>query len=286
MAPQSVRTWDGDKAVLVESHLPLARQVAATAARRLPRHVVRDDLESAALEGLAAAAAAFDPGRGTPFAQFARLRIHGAVVDELRSMDWAPRSLRRDARRLDAALSSLMGELGRQPTGSELASGMGVGVIDVNRLQRELHQAAVLNYDAAGPNGESDAVLPAHGPGPEATVLNFEIRAYLADAIRQLPERLRLVVVDYFFEERPMQDIARRLGVTESRVSQMRAEALALLRDGLNSQLDPDAVSAEPRPNGRVARRKAAYYSAIAAASDHRRRVCSQPIYVGSCAGE
>jgi RNA polymerase sigma factor for flagellar operon FliA len=93
-----------------------------------------------------------------------------------------------------------------------------------------------------------------------------------------LPERLRHVVVQYFFEERSMQEIADELGVSESRVSQLRAEALALLKDGINSQLEPTAVAPEPRPNGRVARRKAAYYAAIAASSDYRERVSDRPI--------
>jgi RNA polymerase sigma factor FliA len=97
--------------------------------------------------------------------------------------------------------------------------------------------------------------------------------SYLVDAISALPARLRTVVTGYFFEERPMQEIAGELGVTESRVSQLRSEALVLLRDGLNAHLDPDVLSPEARPDGRVARRRAAYYAAIGAASDYRARL-------------
>jgi RNA polymerase sigma factor for flagellar operon FliA len=98
------------------------------------------------------------------------------------------------------------------------------------------------------------------------------------DAVEALPERLRLVVYGYFFEERSMQDLADELGVSESRISQLRAEALLLLRDGVNSQLDPSAVPAEPRPNGRVARRKASYYAAVASGSDYRTRLTARPV--------
>src|SRR3954453_17720420 len=113
-----------------------------------------------------------------------------------------------------------------------------------------------------------------------------ERRAYLTDAVSALPERLRLVVYGYFFEERSMQDLADELGVSESRISQLRAEALLLLRDGVNSQLEPDAVPAEPRPNGRVARRKATYYAAVAAASDYRTRLSAREIEAEQVAEE
>jgi RNA polymerase sigma factor FliA len=107
--------------------------------------------------------------------------------------------------------------------------------------------------------------------------MSRERRAYLTDAVATLPERLRKVVIGYFFEERSMQDLADELGVSESRVSQLRAEALLLLKDGINSQLEPDAVPEEARPNGRVARRKAAYYAAIADASNFAARVGADP---------
>ena len=97
------------------------------------------------------------------------------------------------------------------------------------------------------------------------------------DAVDALPERLRRVVIGCFFEDRLMHDLADEFGVSESRISQLRAEALLLLRDGMNAQLEPDAVPAEPRPNGRVARRKATYYAAVAARSDYRTRLSTRP---------
>ena len=108
-------------------------------------------------------------------------------------------------------------------------------------------------------------------------LVDRERRAYLADAVLALPERLRTVVIGYFYQERPMLEIAAELGVTESRVSQLRAEALILLRDGLNAHLDPDTLPAEPRPDGRLAERRAAYHAAIAACSDFRARLDAAP---------
>jgi len=119
-------------------------------------------------------------------------------------------------------------------------------------------------------------MLPHQDPGPEEVVLNRERASYLVDAVAALPERLRVVVEGYFFNERPMAEIAAELGVTESRISQMRAEALALLKDGMTAMLAPEELDAESRPDGCVARRKAAYYATIAASSDAKVTIFSK----------
>jgi RNA polymerase sigma factor for flagellar operon FliA len=116
-------------------------------------------------------------------------------------------------------------------------------------------------------------MLPHQDPGPEQVLLNRERTSYLVDAVAALPDRLRVVVEGYFFNERPMAEIAAELGVTESRISQMRAEALALLKDGMTAMLAPEELPSESRPDGCVARRKAAYYATIAASSDFRARI-------------
>jgi RNA polymerase sigma factor for flagellar operon FliA len=128
--------------------------------------------------------------------------------------------------------------------------------------------------------GDAESFLATPDGGPEDAMVERERRAYLTDAVAALPERLRTVVIGYFFEERSMQDLADELGVSESRVSQLRAEALLLLKDGINSQLDPAAIVPEARPNGRVARRKASYYAQVASGSDYRTRLASQPVPV------
>lgn len=262
--------------------MPLARHIVAAMHARLPKSVHRDDLMSAAAAGLAEAAASFDPEKGASFSHFATLRIRGAVLDELRSLDWAPRSLRREGRRLEEATAALAGDLGRQPTSSELADRLKVAAGAVEKARADLERSVVVNYESLVPTGDAERVLPQGGTSPEDALMDRELRSYLTDAVRNLPERLRTVVVEYFFEERPMQDIADDLGVTESRVSQMRAEALALMRDGINTQLDPGRVAPEPLPNGRLSRRKAGYYASLAEASTFRQRVSAQPVYVPS----
>jgi RNA polymerase sigma factor for flagellar operon FliA len=262
---------------LVRTHLPLARQAVNEIARRVPGHVNRDDLESAALLGLAQAARTFDPERGASFERHAATRIRGALLDELRGSDWASRSVRSRARRAQQAADELALRLGRTPTTEEVAVELGTDAESLHRLADDVHRATVLNYDSIGTEGDADDLLPSGDDGPDQQLVDRERRAYLADAVLTLPERLRLVVIAYFYEERPMQEIAAELGVTESRVSQLRAEALLLLKDGLNAHLDPDTLPAEPRPTGRVARRKAAYYAAIATRSDYRTRLDAAP---------
>jgi RNA polymerase sigma factor for flagellar operon FliA len=171
----------------------------------------------------------------------------------------------------------LTAKLGRAPTPTELASAMGVAQSHVDGLAQDLHRATVLNYDAMLQSGDGEGVLLAADDDPEGALLDRERNAYLVDAVKALPERLQVVIVGYFFEDRPMQDLGNELGVSESRVSQLRAEALDLLRDGMNSQLDPTLVDCPARPTGRVARRKAAYYDAIASSSTCRERLDARP---------
>ncbi len=263
---------------LVRAHLPLVQYVVSEIAHRVPNHVSRSDLVSAGMLGLAQAARSFDPERGIAFDRFASTRIRGALLDELRGRDWASRSVRSRARGLQATGEELTNRLGRAPTQEEVAGALGVPIETVHKLVDDVHRATVLNYESLVLDGDAESFLAIHGDGPEDTILDRERKAYLIDSIEALPERLRHVVVQYFFEERSMQEIADELGVSESRVSQLRAEALALLRDGINSQLEPSAVAPEARPNGRVARRKVAYYAAVAAGSDYRSRVSDRPL--------
>jgi RNA polymerase sigma factor for flagellar operon FliA len=208
-----------------------------------------------------------------PFDGYASTRIRGALLDELRSLDWASRSVRTKARLVEERSNALTVQLGRQPTPAEVAEHLGLAATDVERIVEDVNRAVIVHYDAvSAAQGDPDELLPAGGSAPDEVLVERERRGYLRDAVEALPDRLRMVVEGYFFQERLMQDIADELGVTESRVSQMRAEALVLLRDGMNSQLDPELV-AEERPDSRVARKKAAYYAAIASNSDFRGRL-------------
>jgi len=257
---------------LVRRHLPLVQYAVAEVASRVPRHVSRADLVSAGMVGLAQAARSYDADRGIAFDRYASQRIRGALLDELRSRDWASRSVRAKARAVTAATEQLTAGLGRTPTKAEIAARAGINVQAVDDLADDVHRAVVLNYDSLMASGDGEGVLPSDHMTPEATLLERERTAYLIDAVAALPARLRRVIVGYFFEELPMLVLADELGVSESRISQMRAEALALMKDGMNSQLEPDLVI-EQRPDGRVARRKAAYYAAVSGSSDFRGRL-------------
>lgn len=255
---------------LVGQYLGLVDHIVTQIGARLPRHVAREDLVAAGRAGLLQAAETWRPDRGTPFATYAAIRIRGAVLDELRRTDWASRGVRRRSRRIEEAAERLRAATGTDPTRAQLAADAGVSVADLDGLEADLHRAVVLAYDAL-PGGAESAALPLDLHTPEAALLERERQAYLADAIELLPERLRRVVVGYFFEDRPMQELAEELGVTDSRISQMRALALSMLRDGLNAQLDPDAPREEV--SRRAAKLRAQYCADIARYRSHADRL-------------
>lgn len=261
----------GELDQLVRAHLPLVGHLVRDLLRRLPAHVSRDDLVSAGMAALAAAAKGYDPERGIPFRNFATARIRGALLDELRSLDWASRSVRARARQVDSVTQELTAVLGRTPTARELAEALGVAVDEITAVDEDIQRAVVLSLQGFAP-GAADDLVRERSAGPEDLILTRERIGYLHDAIAALPERLRHVVTAYFFDERPMAEIAAELGVTESRVSQLRAEALVLLRDGLNSQLDPDLITGR-EAGSLVSRRRASYYQAISAGGDLHSRL-------------
>jgi RNA polymerase sigma factor for flagellar operon FliA len=251
-------------------------------ASRIPRHVCRDDLVSAGMAGLAQAARSYDASRGIGFQRFASARIRGALLDELRSRDWASRSVRAKARDMAQTTDLLTAKLGRQPSAAEVARAMGSTEGQLDAINTDVYRALVLNFDALPIDGNAEEVLVTGQSAPDEDVMDNERRAYLVAAVDHLPERLRRVVVGYFFDELPMQALAEELGVTDSRISQMRSEALLLLKDAINAQLDPDLVPEEP--SGRVAKRRCAYFAEVAAHDDYRRRLTPEAGQLSSLA--
>lgn len=252
-----------DVDALVTSHISLVGHLVRETMGRLPGHVNRDDLTSAGLAALVQAARSFEEGRGVPFTRYASTRIRGALIDELRGIDWASRSVRRRARQLEETRSRLSTELGRSPSDAEVAAASGMTIDEINANDEDVSRASVMSLQGFG-DTPIDDVLPTRAPSPEDKLEHRERLGYLVDAVALLPERLRTVVEAYFFEERPMAEIAADLGVTESRVSQMRAEALVLLKDAMNNALDPELVTPHARPDGCAARRRDAYFAAVA----------------------
>jgi RNA polymerase sigma factor for flagellar operon FliA len=264
---------------LIEQHMALVGHIVRETVSRVPSHVDRDDLTSAGLAALVQAAHAYDADRGVPFARYAATRIRGALVDELRSIDWASRSVRRRARELDSTRSRLAAALGRPATDAEVASAAGLSVDEVTANGDDVARAQVLSLQASE-DTDLGEMLISSAPSPEVLAEHRERLTYLSEAVAELPERLRVVVEQYFLAERPMAEIAATLGVSESRVSQMRAEALILLRDALNHELEPDLVPQHARPQGAAARRREAYFAAVAArhAAGVRRHEGGSPV--------
>ena len=263
LAPASPLPSDTVIEERVTSNMALVGHIVRESMGRLPGHVSRDDLTSAGFTALVQAARSYDESRGVPFARYAATRVRGAILDELRGIDWASRSVRRRARELDETRTRLAAELGRTASDAEVARVCGIGVEEVVANDDDVSRASVMSLQGFG-DTPLDDVLPTTAPSPEQRIEQAERVGYLIDAVALLPERLRAVVEGYFFAERPMAEIAEELGVTESRVSQMRAEAMVLLKDALNSALDPELVAPHARPGGCAARRRDAYFAAVA----------------------
>ncbi|TQN37480.1 RNA polymerase sigma-28 (SigD/FliA/WhiG) subunit [Blastococcus colisei] len=232
---------------LVTAHLPLASfAVNAVAARiSLPAHVSREDLLSCAHVALVEVAKRFDPSAGATFSTYALARLQGAVLDELRSGDWASRSVRAAARRTDAAADALTISLGRPPTREELAASLGVPRTELDSLQVDVHRAVMVSIDAETTADGGSLDLPDTGESPERVLLRGERARHLHAAIRALPDRLDEVIERNFFGDESLTDIARDLGVTLSRVSQMRARALTLLHAAMSEVWEGRTVPAD-----------------------------------------
>lgn len=229
-AAHRAREVDRDELeALTRSHLPLVYRSVARVIGRIPRRPGDDDLVAAAMMGLVQAAVAYDPSRNVAFAGFAAVRVRGAVLDELRRSDWASRPVRANAKKMDAAAERLTAALGRVPTESELADELGMAVPDLQRLVGDIHRALVLS------TAEADDNDIAGGDDPLDRVIDLEARATLRAAISCLPTRHHRVVVGYYFESMTMRELGEELGVTESRICQLSAEAIDLLRGAVTA---------------------------------------------------
>lgn len=226
---------------LVMGHVALVKALAQRLAQRLPSQVELTELMSVGVLGLVEAANRYQPSLGVPFDAFARRRIHGAMLDALRDVDWAPRSLRRLRREVDAALARLRHELGREPHEHEVASAMNLSPAQYDRALEDLRGleiATVRQLDAPGDEGESlfDVVIDP-GEGAVAQLERKELREHLARALGGLPERERQILALSYEEELTLAEIGQVLGVSESRVCQLRSLAISRLRTALRESL-------------------------------------------------
>jgi len=222
--------------VLLE-HLPVVRFLARRIHERLPQHVDIEDLVSAGVVGLMDAFAKFDPAKKVQFRSYAQFRIRGAILDSLRTLDWSPRELRRKGRAVEEAIRSVTARVGRAAGENEVAQEMGLGLEEYQQLLGDLKglEIGTLHMERNEDSGEEEL---AYVPGrpeedPLFRCLRGEMEQRLTDAIQNLPDRERLVMTLYYYEEMTMREIGLALGVVESRVSQVHASAVVHLRAAL-----------------------------------------------------
>ena len=229
-----------DKAVrdrLILTYAPLVKYVAGRLGSSLPAHVDEGDLVSYGLLGLIGAIERYDPDRDIKFETYAIARIRGAIIDELRALDWVPRSVRSRARQIERAIGELEAKLGRAPTDEEIAAKVGVTVDELDNSLTDISRSSIAALDELwSVSGDGDQVslldtLEDDNVSQPAEVLDeTETREALADAIARLPEREKLVVTLYYYEELTLREIGEVLGVTESRVSQLHTKAILRLK--------------------------------------------------------
>lgn len=223
--------------ILIQEHMTLVQQVVRSFGGVLPSHVDRSDLESAGYLGLVDAAAKFDASKHVQFRSYAQFRIRGAIVDSLRSTDWGPRHLRRRAREIERTMQVISHRQGRSATEAEVASELGVEIEDYRELLGQLRSLEIgtLNVESNEDSGEEELAYvagPVHDE-PLFQLLRGELSQHLQDAIDSLPERERLVISLSYVEELSLREIGYALGVSESRVSQIRSSAVVQLRSAL-----------------------------------------------------
>ena len=239
-----------DKLILAYS--PLVKYVAGRMSSGLPAHIEEGDLVSYGLLGLIGALERFDPTRNIKFETYAVSRIKGSIIDELRALDWVPRSVRSWARKVEAAVTRLENRLMRAPTDEEIAAELGVGVDDFQDILNQISCASVVAldefWDSSGPGQDKvnliDTIEDADAPDPSRAYRIQVIKETLAGAIERLPERERIVIGLYYYEGLTLKEIGEVLGVTESRVSQLHTKAVLRLRGRIKEDLDLDPLTA------------------------------------------
>jgi RNA polymerase sigma factor for flagellar operon FliA len=232
------RTRDrGIRDRLILTYAPLVKYVAGRLGSGLPAHVDEGDLVSYGLLGLIGAIERYEPDRDVKFETYAIARIKGAIIDELRALDWVPRSVRSRAREMARAIGELEARLGRAPNDEEIAAKVGITVDELEGSLTDISRSSIAALDELwSVSGDGDQVSlldtleDTSGARPAEALDETETREVLADAIARLPEREKLVITLYYYEELTLREIGEVLGVTESRVSQLHTKAILRLK--------------------------------------------------------
>jgi RNA polymerase sigma factor for flagellar operon FliA len=225
------------KNTIAVHYLGLVKLVAGRMAMNSPSHVDKDDLVGWGVLGLLDAINKFDPDHKASFETYASTRIRGAIIDQIRSLDWAPRSLRRKARELGRASDKLKSELGRKPSDKELADEMGIDEDALFELTTEIHGAYVLSLDAkisddpeGGETSLGKIMSDTSSPTPEESALRTETQERLANAIAKLSESERQVITLYYYDELTLKEIGKVLGLSESRICQIHRAVIKKMK--------------------------------------------------------
>jgi RNA polymerase sigma factor for flagellar operon FliA len=238
-----------DRDLLLMEHLPTVRYLARRIHERLPQHVDLDDLISAGVVGLIDAFSKFDHTKKVQFKSYAQFRIRGAILDSLRTLDWSPRDLRRKGRAVEEAIRSVTQRVGRAPSELEIASEMELSLTEYQQLLGDLKGLEIgsLHMERSEDSGDEELAYIPGSPeeDPLFRCLKGEMKQRLADAIDELPEKERMVLALYYYEELTMKEIGLTLGVVESRVSQIHSSAVLRLRTALASLRNVDSIIAK-----------------------------------------
>jgi RNA polymerase sigma factor FliA len=233
---------------LVERYLPLVKTVAGRVALTLPSHIDVQDLQSAGLVGLLDALRRFDPQSGSSFESYARLRIRGAILDELRRLDWVPRSVRDKARRVQEAMQELEQRSGRVPTARDMAKCLNLTLDAYQRLLEEIRPAtfvcldSVRSTDSDEGSTHYESVQDDRQRDPSEAAATHEMARMIVDRLEMLPEMQRKVLALYYFEDLRLREIAEVFGVTESRICQIHTQAILAIKSYLRRK-DPEALA-------------------------------------------
>jgi RNA polymerase sigma factor FliA len=229
---------------LVVAYSPLVKYVAGRMASGLPTHVEEADLISYGLLGLISAIERFDPDREIKFETYAIPRVRGAIIDELRALDWVPRSVRSRAREIERANVKLEHRLQRAPTDEEIAAELGLSIAEFHDSLVQISNSTIAALDelwtVSDTSGDQvsllDTLQDPEAPDPAKAMDASELQDRIADAIARLPEREKLVIALYYYENLTLREIGEVLGVTESRISQLHTKAVLRLRSRLGEE--------------------------------------------------